>query len=92
MANNGTYGINKPANVNENDIDIYYHYRPTRATDSPSFSSGYQKLESNCLIKQESGGIRLNGMYDLKLPLGTVLTKYRKAIKTLKKYYQGGKN
>lgn len=69
MANNGTYGINKPANVNENDIDIYYHYRPTRATDSPSFSSGYQKLESNCLIKQESGGIRLSGMYDLKLPL-----------------------
>lgn len=72
MANNGTYGISKPANINSKDVDIFYHYRPNRATDSPDFES-FKTLDSNCLIKKncESGGstVNLTGMFDLKLPL-----------------------
>ncbi len=73
MANNGTYGINKPAILNASDIDIFYHYRPSRSTDSPDFPE-FKILDSSCLVKQtytssSSTGITLDGLYNLKLPL-----------------------
>jgi len=68
MANNGTYGIVKPANINVNDVDIFYHYRPTRSTDSANFPD-FKQIDSSLLVKQTVGGSELNGMYNLKLPL-----------------------
>ena len=73
MANNGTYGINKPAIINANDVDIFYHYRPSRSTDSSDFSE-FKKLDSSNLIKQTytdgtNTELSLSGMYNLKLPL-----------------------
>lgn len=73
MANN-TYGTKKPALVTSNDVDIFYHYRPTRSSDSSEFVS-FKKLDSSLLssMNVESGGEQsvLPGMYDLKLPLGS---------------------
>lgn len=70
MANN-TYGIKKPAVITANDVDIYYHYRPSRNSDDPNFS-GFQTLDRTLLsqftVNGETGS--LPGMYNLKLPLG----------------------
>lgn len=73
MANNGTYGITKPAVINPNDVDIFYHYRPSRSTDSADFNE-FQKLDSTYLVKQTytdgvNSNLRLDGMYNLRLPL-----------------------
>ena len=66
---NGTYGIRKPANITYNDIEIFYHYRPTRGTEAPG-NSEFKKLEpesvfSNCY----SSGMPVSGLYNLRLPL-----------------------
>lgn len=75
MANNGTYGIKKPAFITANDVDIYYYYRPTRSTDSTDFTGGFKKIDSTLLtsVNAEDGegnslGV-LPGMYNLKLPV-----------------------
>lgn len=73
MANNGTYGISKPAQVTSADVDIFYHFRPSRSTDDPQFLE-FRRLESRYLEPQtytDGGqtGLNLNGMYNLKLPL-----------------------
>ena len=76
----GVYGTIRPANVDPSkDVEIYYHYRPTRSTSSDEFNLGFKKLESSCLVKStvESGdtSLPLLGMYNLKLPL----TEFNKA-------------
>lgn len=75
MANNGTYGIKKPAYITSSDVDIFYHYRPSRSTDSSEFTA-FKKLDSNVLSNvnvEEVEGSRnettLPGMYNLKLPV-----------------------
>lgn len=72
MTNNGTYGTTKPARITGNDVDIFYHYRPSRSTDSPEFTE-FKKLDSNLLVKQtyddNGSSVTLDGMYNLKLPL-----------------------
>lgn len=69
---NGTYGINKPANISSSDIEIYYNYRPNRNTDTGSYSN-YTKLESSLLIQSKyndgTSEKTLPGMYDMRLPL-----------------------
>lgn len=70
---NGTYGIKRPAYVTQDDIDVFYHYRPSRATDSEEFT-GFKKLSSN-IINTCDGEANDNvtktlpGMYDLRLPI-----------------------
>lgn len=71
---NGVYGTIRPANVTpENDVEIFYNYRPTRSTTSDEFGSDFKKLESKYLIQSEtesgSTNVPLLGMYNLKLPL-----------------------
>ena len=70
MANNGTYGTKKPALITQDDVDIFYFYRPTRSTDSDEFADGFKQLDStlltSCLFE---GGGSLPGMYNLKLPV-----------------------
>lgn len=68
---NGTYGIRKPANITYNDIDIFYHYRPTRGTEAPGFSE-FKKLDpaevfSGCYASDRP----VSGLYNLRLPLET---------------------
>ena len=74
MANN-TYGIKKPAFITSNDVDIFYHYRPSRNSDSAEFNS-FKKLDSSILTTFEGESndgttSTLPGMYNLRLPLGT---------------------
>jgi hypothetical protein len=65
---NGIYGTKKPAQITSDDIDIFYHYRPTRSSESPM--TGFQRLDSNVLNTMKTDGNEvLNGMYDLRLPL-----------------------
>jgi len=75
MANNGTYGIKKPAFITSNDVDIYYFYRPSRSTDSNNFTM-FKLLDSSLLstvkgeeVAGDTGGITLPGMYNLRLPV-----------------------
>ncbi len=72
---NGTYGIRKPANISPViDVDIFYHYRPTRGSESADFPE-FQKIENPESILNVStfadgaNSLKLPGMYDLKLPL-----------------------
>lgn len=74
MANN-TYGIKKPAFITSNDVDIFYHYRPNRNSDSSEFAD-FKKLDSNMLSTfnaemNDGTNAILPGMYNLRLPLGT---------------------
>ena len=71
---NGTYGTRIPSTVNNDDIEIYYSYRPTLAsTDSKNLE--FKKLSSSILVpsKRENDGTNqdsvLEGMYNLHLPM-----------------------
>lgn len=72
---NGVYGNRKPAIIDENDIEIYYFYRPNRSMESNDFKT-WKKLDSNILVSTkrevETDGTPdtvLPGVYNLKLPL-----------------------
>lgn len=76
MANN-TYGIVKQALFNpETDADIYYYYKPTRSSESASYT-GFKKIDnvsqvlSNSQLETPTVGDdkRIPGMYTLKLPV-----------------------
>lgn len=76
----GVYGTIRPADVEPSkDVEIFYHYRPTRSTSSDDFNLGFKQLDSSYLVKSgvESGdtSLPLLGMYNLKLPL----TEFNKA-------------
>lgn len=76
---NNTYGSVRPSLVNiENDVEIFYHYRPTRNSEDEVFSN-FKKVESVssmlsiCNYEDPSGktvetDFRLPGMYNLSLP------------------------
>lgn len=71
---NGTYGTIKPSLISSSDVEIWYHYRPTRNTEDVNFST-FKQLSSNvleaatCDIDSKIPDNRLFGMYNLKLPL-----------------------
>ena len=70
---NGTYGIKKPAYIKSSDVDIFYHYRPSRDSNSTEFTS-FKKLDSNLLSQtkadySDTENYVLPGMYNMKLPL-----------------------
>ncbi len=71
---NGTYGVKKPAFITEDDVEIFYYYRPNRNSEAPDFSA-FKKLPaqgvfSECTWKPNDGELEiLPGMYDLKLPV-----------------------
>lgn len=75
---NNTYGSIKPALVNiEDDVEIFYHYRPTRNSNDESFSH-FKKIENASSVlsisefkddKEETNDFRLPGMYKLSLPV-----------------------
>ena len=75
MSNN-VYGIKKPALINlSKDVDIWYHYRPTRSSEDVSFAN-FKYIDpttvlSHANIEPKSGGdtVALPGMYNLSLPV-----------------------
>jgi hypothetical protein len=79
---NGTYGIVRPADITPDDVEIFYHFSPSR--DSIG-NVTLQKLEPNeVLVKMDnpnkvqsgvSGFEVFGGMYTLKLPTETFGTK-----------------
>ena len=74
----GTYGIVRPADITPEDVEIFYHFTPSR--DSIG-STGLIKLDppSQYLIKTDnpngSNGEIFGGLYTLKLPVATFGTK-----------------
>lgn len=65
---NGTYGTIKPSIITYKDVDIFYHYRPTRNSDNIDFYE-FKKLDSKLLTDINCDGELLPGMYNLRLPL-----------------------
>ena len=70
----GTYGTIKPADINiDKDVEIFYHYRPSLNSDDTNFTN-FKTLETSCLVpcnvaSEESTGITISGLFNLKLPL-----------------------
>ena len=70
----GVYGTIRPANIDPGtDVDIFYHYRPTRGTLDEVFGEAFQTLDSSCLVKSsgmdEGNEITISGLYSLRLPM-----------------------
>lgn len=72
----GVYGTVRPANINpQDDVEIYYHYRPTRGTLDDDFGETFKLGEASWLTEssiETSDGTEarlLNGLYTLKLPM-----------------------
>ena len=72
---NGTYGTIKPSLINpQMDVEIWYHYRPTRNSEDESFKN-FKKIDnvsemfSNSTCDTTLKDTTLPGMYNLKLPL-----------------------
>lgn len=68
----GMYGTVKPADINiEQDVEIFYHYRPSINTDDVTFKN-FKTLESSVLTPCHVGNsenITISGLFNLKLPL-----------------------
>lgn len=69
----GVFGSIRPANVSTvTDVEILYHYRPSRGETSDDFA-GFKELDASlCLspaVMDEDESIVVNGMYNLKLPV-----------------------
>ncbi len=74
---NNTYGVVKPSLVNPTqDVDIFYHYRPTRSSEDTAFKQ-FRKISDVSAIftnsefenEDEPSDMRLPGMYNLNLPV-----------------------
>jgi hypothetical protein len=72
----GTYGVVRPADVTPDDVEIFYHYTPSR--DKPGNNSLIKLNSNEVLIKMDnpnkvqsgiSGFEIFGGMYTLKLPV-----------------------
>ena len=66
---NGTYGVKKPAFITEEDVDIFYYYRPNRNSEAPDFSEFRKLTDPGVFSTCSYSGETLPGMYDLKLPV-----------------------
>lgn len=69
----GMYGTIKPADIDiNNDVEIFYHYRPSLNSDDSNFS-GFQTLSPSilvpCTTDSVNGGVNISGLFNLKLPL-----------------------
>ena len=75
---NNTYGSIRPSLVDiSNDVEIFYHYRPTRNSEDENFSSFKKVKDVTSMLsiaefedeKEETNDFRLPGMYNLSLPV-----------------------
>lgn len=74
---NNTYGIVKPSLINvSKDVEIWYHYRPTRNSLDNNFKNFIkydmpETILSNSLCETSLDDKKLPGMYNLNLPVDT---------------------
>ena len=78
----GTYGIVRPADINPDDVEIFYHFTPSRDKVG---NANLIKLDSNAVLikidnpnKSQSNVTNFEvfgGMYTLKLPVANFSTK-----------------
>lgn len=76
---NNTYGSIRPSLVDvSNDVEIFYHYRPTRNSEDESFSKFKKVGDVTSMLSvanyedekdSSNGDFRLPGMYNLSLPV-----------------------
>lgn len=80
MNGNSTYGIVKPSLIDiANDVEIWYHYRPSRSSEDPDFNHFRKYPNVTSILKQSTVGdddailndSTLLGMYQLNLPVAT---------------------
>lgn len=69
----GMYGTVKPADINiDNDVEIFYHYRPSFSTDDIDFGN-FKTLPtsvlSKCTTNTNDKNVNISGLFNLKLPL-----------------------
>lgn len=71
----GTYGISRPADVNVNDISVYYNYTPNRETSNNTiYSLNAGEILEYCYLPDDEQDIAnytenlLEGLYNLRLP------------------------
>lgn len=68
----GMYGTIKPADINiENDVEIFYHYRPSLNSDDTNFLN-FKELPASTLTTCQAGEdafVPISGLFNLKLPL-----------------------
>lgn len=69
----GMYGTIKPADIDiTNDVEIFYHYRPSLNSDDTNFAN-FKTLDASCLVPcsaaTESSPVSISGLFNLKLPL-----------------------
>ncbi len=86
----GTYGIVSPADISPDDVEIFYHYTPSRdkvgntgliklnPSDVLSRMDNPNKTQSNV-----TGFEVFGGMYTLKLPVATFNTLYKRYLNPL---------
>ena len=74
----GTYGIVRPADISPDDVEIFYHYTPSRdKVGNPSLiklnsNDVLQKIDNPNKIQSNVTGFEVfGGMYTLKLPVAT---------------------
>ena len=75
---NNTYGSIRPSLVDiSNDVEIFYHYRPTRNSEDENFSAFKKVKDVTSMLSiaefedetEEITDSRLPGMYNLSLPV-----------------------
>lgn len=75
----GMYGTVKPADINiENDVEIFYHYRPAMNQEDVSFTN-FRTLSPSSVLSPcttgDNGDIAISGLFNLKLPLAQFSNK-----------------
>jgi hypothetical protein len=78
----GTYGIVRPADISPDDVEIFYHFTPSR---DKAGDAGLTKLDPNIVLKKidnpnkvqsnVTGFEVFGGMYTLTLPVANFSTK-----------------
>ena len=52
----GVYGTVRPANINpQSDVEIFYHYRPTRGTLDDNFGEAFKLGDASSWLVKASG-------------------------------------
>lgn len=73
----GLYGTVRASNIDiETDVEIFYHYRPTRGTDDENFLNGFKRLDTVNLVQTKGPDVNeeivdIIGLFELRLPLDT---------------------
>lgn len=71
----GVYGTVRAANINPlTEVEMFYHYRPSRGTTDDVFGEDFVSLDNSCLVKSSAvtnGDTveAIKGLYSLRLPM-----------------------